>query len=236
MKRLAIAAMVAATVFALTPPTAHADVDYGMGSGARVAALAGAFGTPQVTMRQLQGKVCAAPNVCEPVYYFNPGSFLGGNMGLMSLNDGVAKLDQWIRSTPGTKIAYGHSLGSSVIYKWLRLHSFDPSAPPPGELSFITSGAPERRGTGYVYTDPTGLYDYRRQEGFGIPADTPYRVVDVCRKWDGWCYWIPGDGRCESGRNLLHIDYTMIDINDPAMEVSVEGNVTYVLAPTPGWG
>ena len=186
-------------------------------------------------MRQLQGKPCAAPNVCEPVYFMNPGSFLGGNIGLMSLNDGVEKLDSWIRATPGKKMAFGHSLGASVIYKWLRLYSSDKTAPPPNELSFITSGAPERRGTGYVYTDPKGMYDYRAHEGFGIPADTPYRVVDVCRKWDGWCYWIPGDQRSETGMNQLHIDYTQIDVNDPANEIAVEGNVTYVLVPTPGW-
>ncbi len=236
MTRLTIVVIAVTMLFVMSPAKAHAEVDYGVGSGARVGALAGAFSPPQSTMRQLQGKPCAAPNVCEPVNYANYGSFLGGDLGLISLNDGVDKLDHWIRTTPGPKIAFGASLGASVIYKWLRLRSFDETAPPPSELSFITDGAPERRGTGYVYADPSGMYDYRANEGFGIPADTPYRVVDVCRKWDGWCYWIPGDQRSENGRNQLHIDYTQIDVNDPTNEISVEGNVTYVLVPTPGWG
>lgn len=236
MTRLPILVVAGAMLLSMTPAPARADVDYGVGSGSQVAALAGAFGTPNATMRQLQGRPCAAPNICQPVYYLNPGSFLGGTIGLMSLNDGVEKLDHWIRATPGRKIAFGHSLGASVIYKWLRLHSSDSTAPPPNELSFITIGAPERRGTGYVYADPDGMYDYRAQEGFGIPDGTPYRVVDVCRKWDGWCYWIPGDKRSENGKNQLHIDYTQVDVDDPANEINVVGNVTYVLVPTPGWG
>ncbi|MET0901360.1 MAG: PE-PPE domain-containing protein [Mycobacterium sp.] len=236
MTRLASVAVAVTMLFGMSQASAHAEIDYGAGSGARVAALPGAFSSPQATMRQLQGRPCAPPNVCEPVTFANYGSFLGGNMGLLSLNDGVAKLDHWIRTTPGRKIAFGASLGASVVYKWLRLYSADATAPPPSELSFITDGAPERRGTGYVYSDPKGMYDYRKQEGFGIPAGTPYRVVDVCRKWDGWCYWIPGDQRSENGMNQLHIDYSQIDVNDPANEVVVEGNVTYVLVPTPGWG
>ena len=76
-------------------------------------------------------------------------------------------------NTPGKKIAMGHSLGASVIYSWLRKHSNDPSAPPPSELSFITMGTPEHVPTGYIYNGPNqSMYDYRRAQGFGIPANT----------------------------------------------------------------
>ena len=234
-RRVAVVAAAMAMAFGITPAPAFAEIEDGSGTGARVGVLPGAFGLPQMAMGLLQGEPCAAPNVCDPIYYFNPGSFLGGDLGLQSLNDGEQKLDAWIRNTPGKKIAMGHSLGASVIYKWLRDHSNDPTAPPPSELSFITMGTPEHRGTGLVYSDPTGMYNYRKDLGYGIPADTPYKVVDVCRQWDGWCYWIPGDDRSKKGQNSLHLQYDSIDLDDPANQVDVEGNITYVLVPTPGW-
>ncbi|TPG32767.1 PE-PPE domain-containing protein [Mycolicibacterium hodleri] len=234
--RLMMVATAVALLLGMSHVAAHADVDDGAGSGSRVAVLAGAFAQPERTMQQLHGSVCAAPNTCEPLYYLNLGT-LGPTIGQASLDDGVTKLDQWIRTTPGPKIVFGHSLGASVIYRWLRQHSFDPSAPPPSELRFITTGAPERRGTGYVWTDPEGKNQYRAREGFGIPANTPYRVVDVCRKWDGFCYFIPGDQRSLDGQmSKRHTDYSDIDLNDPANQVDVEGNVTEVLVPTPGLG
>jgi len=235
-KRLAMIAFAVTMLFGMAPATAQADVDYGVGSGAQVAVLPGAFGLPEMEFPFLNGKVCAAPNTCVPIYYMNTAEFLGTDLAVQSMDDGLAKLDQWIRSTPGKKIAMGHSLGASVIYKWLRLYSHDPTAPPPSELSFITMGTPEHRPTGLAYTDPTGMYDYRRSEGFGIPADTPYHVTDVCRKWDGYCYWIPGAAdTSEKGKSAIHIDYTKVNLDDPANQVSVNGNITEVLVPTPGW-
>ncbi|AFM18936.1 putative esterase of the alpha/beta hydrolase fold protein [Mycolicibacterium chubuense NBB4] len=234
--RLTILAAVVTALVGTSPATAHAEVDDGAGTGARVAVLAGAFDKPERTMQQLHGSLCAPPNVCEPLNYMNLGN-LGPTIGGASLDDGDAKLDQWVRSTPGKKVVFGHSLGSSVIFKWLREHSFDPSAPPPSDLSFVTTGAPERRGTGYVWTDPEGKNRWRAGQGFGIPANTPYKVVDICRKWDGFCYFIPGDQRSIDGQmSKRHTDYSQIDVNDPANQVNVEGNVTEVLVPTPGLG
>ncbi len=235
-KRLAMIVFAVMMVFASSPAVATADVDYGVGSGASVGVLPGAFGLPEMAFPFLEGKPCAAPNHCDPIYYLNPAEFLGQALAVQSMDDGLAKLEQWIAKTPGKKIAMGHSLGASVIYKWLRVHSHDPSAPPPSELSFITMGTPEHQPTGLVYSDPTGMYKYRRDQGFGIPADTPYHVVDVCRKWDGYCYWIPGQSDLsEKGKSAIHIDYTKVDLDDPANQVTVNGNITEVLVPTPGW-
>ncbi|KRE28963.1 hypothetical protein ASG82_04340 [Mycobacterium sp. Soil538] len=235
-ERLLLVPTVVALLTGILCPTAQADVDDGAASGARVAVLAGALDKPERTMQQLHGSLCAPPNVCEPLNYMNVG-LLGPAIGQASLDDGVTRLDQWIRNTPGPKIVFGHSLGSNVINRWLRQHSFDPTAPPPSELRFVTTGAPERRGTGFVYTDPEGKNRWRAAQGFGIPADTPYRVVDICRKWDGFCYYIPGDQRSIDGQaSKRHTDYSDINIDDPANEVSVEGNITEVLVPTPGLG
>jgi len=234
--RLITISSTVAILMGLFTPAAHADVDDGAGTGARVAVLAGALDKPERTMQQLHGSLCAPPNVCEPLNYMNVG-LLGPAIGQASLDDGVAKLDAWVRNTPGPKVVFGHSLGSNVIYRWLRQFSFDPTAPPPSELRFVTTGAPERRGTGYVYTDPEGKNRWRAGQGFGIPENTPYHVVDICRKWDGFCFFIPGDQRSVDGQmSKRHTDYSDIDVNDPANEVTVDGNVTEVLVPTPGLG
>lgn len=222
----------------LAPVTGQVNVqiDLGIGSGAQVALIPGAFGSGDAVAAYLQGALCAAPNVCTSIKYMNTGEFFGPDLAVASMDDGVTNLDAWIRSTPGRKIVMGHSLGSAIIYRWLRQYSDDPTAPPPSELSFITLGSSERSGTGYAYTDPTGMYDYRVDQGFGIPADTPYQVVDGCRKWDGWCYWIPGDDRSAQGQQQLHLSYGNVDLNDPANQVVVKGNVIEVLIPTPSWG
>ena len=234
--RLVILATVMMALCGVTPAIAHADVDDGAGSGARVAVLAGALDNPGRTMQQLHGSLCAPPNVCEPLNYLNVG-LAGPAIGQASLDDGVAKLDGWIRNTPGPKIVFGHSLGSNVINRWLRQFSFDPTAPPPSELRFVTTGSPERAGTGFVYTDPEGKNRWRAPQGFGIPPNTPYKVVDICRKWDGFCYYIPGDERSIDGQmSKRHTDYSDINLNDPANQVSVNGNITEVLVPTPGLG
>lgn len=234
-RRLAVLVAVMTMLLGISPP-AHADIDYGAGSGAHVAALPGAFGLATWATGFLQGTVCAAPNVCDPIQYYNVGDFLGGEIGMQSLNDGEQKLQDWMSRTPGKKIAMGHSQGALVIYKWLRDHSSDPSAPPPSELSFISLASSERKGTGYALYDPTGMYAARKQYGMGLPANTGYQVTDVCIKWDGWCYWVPGDERSKKGQSTLHLDYGNVDVNNPANQVDVEGNVTYVLVPPPpGW-
>lgn len=220
----------------LAPTTGRAPIELGIGSGAHVGVVAGAFGSPQAVSEYLRGALCAAPNVCVPINYSpNTAEFLGPTSAAQGMDNGVQKLDEWIRSTPGKKIVLGHSFGSAIIYRWLREHWNDPTAPPPSELSFITLASTERSVTGYAYTDPNGMYNYRKAQGFGIPADTPYQVVDGCRKWDGWCYWIPGDSRSARGQNELHLAYGNVDLNDPANQVTVRGNVIEVLIPTPGW-
>ena len=227
------APVAAAAPAAVSTPT---QIDYGAGSGARVAVIGGAFGSPTAVMKQMKGSVCASPNKCDPIYYFAVGDFFGPLFGRWSINDGVAKLDAWIRATPGPKIAMGHSFGAVVISSWLRKYGSDPTAPSPDQLSFITLASPERRLGGYAYTHVSTMFDYRIADGLGIPADTRYRVLDTCRKWDGWCDWHPDQPSTSRwGMFWLHTDYTNLNLNDPANDVVVRGNVTYVLLPTPGW-
>ena len=139
--------------------------------------------------------------------------------------------------TPASpKIAMGHSFGAVIITSWLRKYGSDPTAPSPAELSFITLASPENRSSAYAYSGRSAMFDYRVQDGLGIPADTRYRVVDTCRKWDGWCDWHPDNiSTSQWGMFWLHTDYTNLNLNDPANDVVVKGNVTYVLLPTPGW-
>lgn len=85
-------------------------------------------------------------------------------------------------------IVAGHSRGGQIVYKWLRQKGptslFDPA-----KLLFISSGNPERfyngassvhysgHGPTYPGTEPYG-------NGYGIPFDTPFRVLDISRQYD----------------------------------------------------
>lgn len=212
-------------LFSAPPATAQ--------EGATVANLAGAWSSPFSTMKHLRGAHCAAPNTCVPLNYSN----LPIGPGRSSIDSGVGSIDNFVRTTPGPKIVVGASLGALAIYAWLRQYSGDPTAPPPSELRFITIASPERNGTGRVwsYSESARREKYGNHSGIGMPTSTPYSVIDVCREWDGWCYWIQGDKRSERGASQLHVDYRMVDIDDPANVVVNEGNVRWVLSPTPGY-
>ena len=221
-----LAALMLAVVTAIAPPAKAQD-------GATVANLAGAWSSPYFTMKHLRGAHCAPPNRCIPLDYSN---FPIGP-GRSSIDSGVTSIDNFVRTTPGPKVVVGASLGALAIYAWLRQYSHDPTAPPPNELRFITIASPERKDTGRVwsYSEEARRDKYGNHSGIGMPLDTPYNVIDVCREWDGWCYWIPGDKRSERGASQLHVDYRMVDINDPNNIVATDGNVRWVLNPTPGY-
>ena len=187
--------------------------------GARVATLEGLFMPVGVTRRQLSGEPCAYPNVCESVVYSNTGS-------KASYNDGVAKLDAWIRRTPGKKMVYGYSLGASVADAWLRKFNADPTTPPAADLSFLLGGNPDRAVTGTAIVNPSK--NYGNGTGVGHPVDVKYPVTDVCKKWDSVCYLIRGDWRSSF---LVHLSYGNAKLNDPRNIVQVVGNTRYVLIP-----
>lgn len=151
---------------------------------------------------------------------------------------------------PGRKIIFGHSAAARAICRYLRT---EPDIDVDDNV-FVLTGNQERK---YGGASVVGLMpaDYG---GPGIPADCPFRVFDVARQ-----YAFPED--CPTQRTTLamanvwaelnpikfrkafHVDYSMVEINDPANLVHVEGpsdNIHYILSPSavmpqcikPWWG
>ena len=149
-----------------------------------------------------------------------------------SISDGVLNLDAALRTTPGQKIVLAQSQGAQVASRWMREHAGDPAAPRPSELTFVLTGNPLRSdGGGYII----GRTEVGGTTGLPTPTDTPWHIIDVARRYDGWADW-PVDQDNETaiknakmGKRKLHTKYSKVDINDPRSTVWTRGNTTYVL-------
>lgn len=169
----------------------------------------GAFSTPPYTMR-----VVDYPR----------------NLALDSIPTGVANIDAAIRATPGTIIVLAYSQGAQVASEWMRQHAQDPTAPGPDRLSFVLFGNPLRASGGAKVGDPT-----LRTTGLATPTDTPWHIVDVARRYDGYADSPTDKNNAEAVRNadlgklLIHPHYEGVDLNDPSLTVWRRGNTTFVL-------
>ena len=184
----------------------------------------------QFTPRQLQGSLCASPNVCTPVDY--PAWPLG-----QYFNDkGADRLIDAINAQPvdGPPIvAFGHSQGGQVIYTAVRRWIADPAnAPDPSTVSWVSIGNPENAFGGVKKQD-------------GLAPDTPYQGIEVIKEYDGWAdapsgpfnllSWLNG----QVGRSTTHVwGYFDVDLNSPdntyyrPTDVNGNpGNITYVFVP-----
>lgn len=156
--------------------------------------------------------------------------------------DGVAKLDEAMLAQTPPFIVLGHSMGSQVIYKWIRERG-PTSSLTPDDVWFICTGNPERKYNGHP---PDGGKYPGGPDGTGLPDDMPWILWDVAAQYDGWCDAPndPNNTRANSnasyGRSLggPHSDYgskgtyTPVSLYNEDNLTYVEGNVTYVLAPT----
>jgi hypothetical protein len=114
----------------------------------------------------------------------------------------------------------------------MREFAYADNAPPADELSFILIGNPERL-----------LGRRPDRKGFDgkllapTANNTKYSVLDLCRRYDGWCNadnWPDTDNknafRLRMGRMTDHLHYENVDINDPTHMVrEVIGNTSYVV-------
>jgi len=182
------------------------------------------------TPRQLQGSLCAAPNVCTPVDY--PAWPLG-----QYFNDkGADQLIDAINAQPTDGppiVAFGHSQGGQVIYTAVRRWLADPTnAPDPATVSWVSIGNPENAFGGVKKQD-------------GLPPDTAYKGIEVIKEYDGWAdapsgpfnllAWLNG----QVGKSTTHVwGYFNVDLNSPdniyyrPNDVNGNpGNITYVFVP-----
>ncbi|QZT58343.1 PE-PPE domain-containing protein [Mycolicibacterium austroafricanum] len=149
-----------------------------------------------------------------------------------AISDAVAMLDAQLMSTPGDIIVMGHSFGAQVCSRWMRVYARDPVRRAMADrLTFVLTGNPLRSDNGKV----VGMLEIDAWIGLPTPTTTPWQIIDVARRWDGWADW-PDDSsnataarNARAGQNYLHPNYDDVDLYDPQNTVWRNGNTTYVL-------
>ncbi|KMO82862.1 PE-PPE domain protein [Mycolicibacterium chlorophenolicum] len=152
-----------------------------------------------------------------------------------SITEGVQLLDAALASTPGDIIVMAHSEGAQVASRWMRTYADDPTrAALADRVTFLLSGNPLRSSQGGG-GQMIGLWENDGTRALPTPTTTPWAIVDVARRWDGWADW-PADTsnkiavrNARKGMASFHFNYNNVDIYDPANTVWHEGNTTYVL-------
>jgi pimeloyl-ACP methyl ester carboxylesterase len=160
------------------------------------------------------GLVCRSPNTCSLVLY----PWFVTPLGVTALQDAVTTTSA---DTSADKIVvFGYSNGALVAEQWLEQHLHDPNIPSPDRLSFVVIGNPAR----------------------DMWPDSPYQVIDVSRQYDGVSdvpnnpdspYYLLAVMNAVAGFGINHLDYRVVDLDDPANAVWKVGNTTYVLTPSP---
>lgn len=175
------------------------------------------------------------PQACQSLFSTAPYTMqkvtYPASLSRKSITTGVANFNAAVRSTPGQKIGFGHSQGAQVMTRWMKQYKDDPTVPGPSELMFVLIGNPLRSTGGYIIGRPEvdGL--------LGLPTalDTPWTIVDVSRRYDGWADWVTDETNkiavqnANSGKQLIHTHYENVNLFDPNNTVWTVGNTTYVL-------
>ncbi len=153
------------------------------------------------------------------------------NASKTSISTGVANLNAALRATPGRKIVLAYSQGAQVASAWMLQYANDTSAPPPSELTFILTGNPLRSGSG----SGIGHLTWDGSRGIATSTSTPWHIVDVARRYDGWADW-PADTNnqeavknANKGKTTIHTKYSEVDLYNPTNTFWVRGNTTFVL-------
>ncbi|ORA51923.1 PE-PPE domain-containing protein [Mycolicibacterium chubuense] len=152
-----------------------------------------------------------------------------------SITEGVQLLDAALASTPGDIIVMAHSEGAQVASRWMRTYANDPTrAALASRVTFLLSGNPLRSSQGGG-GQMIGLWENDGTRALATPTTTPWPIIDVARRWDGWADW-PDDTtnkvavrNATIGMTLFHANYNNVNLYDPANTVWHNGNTTYVL-------
>lgn len=149
-----------------------------------------------------------------------------------SIPRGVAALDAMIRSTSGPIIVLAQSQGAQVVAEWIEQHKDDEDLPGEDELMFIVTGNPLRaNGGGYLIGRPV----VSGGNGVPFPTDSPWRVIDFARRYDGFADWPTDESNklavdnARTGMGIRHTRYDQVALFDQSHTVWSEGNITYVL-------
>ena len=176
----------------------------------------------------LQGSMCASPNVCNKVKYS-----WALNVAIERLTEAIAEYTSRV-APPGASSAlpdgdkvtvFALSGGAAGASTWMARNAASADAPSPEVLSFVLIGNPTRKYGG-------------AHRKFHTMPQTQYQVIDIARQYDPIAD-TPNRFSLLAQMNLalgflspLHVDYSTVDIDDPANYRWTEGNTTYILVPT----
>jgi pimeloyl-ACP methyl ester carboxylesterase len=197
-----------------------------------VCCLAGAFGQPQQVEVMLGGSVTRS-NTVVYLEYFND------YLTEVCVTNGAAVLDAALRSATGQNIVLAHSLGAVVCSYWLANYA-PHTGVSPANVRFILLGNSVRPYGGWC------LY-YRWFRNVTIPTDTPFKVTDFARQYDGWADFVPGAfgsppaiapvnyqgiQNAYAGQGSVHPNYVYSSLTNPKNISFGVGNIEYIWEPT----
>jgi len=96
---------------------------------------------------------------------------------------------------------------------------------------FILTGNPLRSAGGYII----GRKEVGGTTGIATPTDTPWKIIDVARRYDGWADWVQDEENklavknANKGKMTIHTKYDIVDFYSPSHTVWTTDNTTYVL-------
>jgi hypothetical protein len=162
-------------------------------------------------------------------YSLNPLLY-PASLAATSITDGQAMIDDAVRNTSGPMIVFCHSQGCQSARRWINANINDPTAPAGNRLTFVFIGDLLRAtgGDGIGKKAVDGVIEA------AMPTDTPWPIVDIARRWDGWADPNQVDEKwatknTKSGKAHFHTQYQDVNIFDPANTVWKVQNTTFVL-------
>lgn len=196
-----------------------------------LAGLGGGYDT-----KNFGGAQFREPNIVKKIDYNNRYStLLTKGVALKQAELAVELIDQALHEPYTDKEFWGHSKGGEMIEKWLR-DKGPTSDVDPATVKFFISGSPENKYGGTTRHNPDKYPPV--YGGVGVPEDTPYEVWYITRQYDAHADY---PAQWESGQialdNLksgnIHSEYEDCRLLDGKAQLRQEGNIRYLLIPTP---
>jgi hypothetical protein len=147
-----------------------------------------------------------------------------------NMRDATQKLDNYLSRTSGNVVVAGVSMGTQVAYKWLRSYSRSTSVDP-DKVSFLMLAPPENKYTGVSVYGPNGFKGNGPYDGVGYPDDSPFRVHNLIRQYDGVAdypnvanpdFWAVLNAQI--GMAVIHMNYMSVTPHSKGAVSSLEGN------------
>lgn len=149
-----------------------------------------------------------------------------------NMRDAAKSLDDYLTDHSGDVVVAGVSMGTQVAYKWLR--DYGPtSSVDPARVSFLMLAPPENKYTGVAVCGPGGYLGDGPYDGVGFPGDSPFRVHNLIRQYDGVADYpnISNPGfwatlNAQIGMVVIHMDYMSVTPASAGAASYMEGRQT----------